>query len=200
MDLIAASGTVWHKGLEPKLLLVISDRQVVSLIMNMICDRTCHLYTSSGDCSRMKSLQNGIPQGSLQLLSLYIGLQTGRCFGDTMNRFRFKENPTCSCGSTQTADHIIMDFPDNSNLKGHGLLRSIDDAWWDHQMARQHINILAIGLLIRTKKLAKNISVTSKKYQHHYQKIILLHVCMQFYIMWYTNPIKAQHFMKISTR
>jgi len=75
VDLTAAYDTVWYQGLALKLLQTIPDRHLVRFIVNIISNRSFILKTSDGQCSRLRRLKNGVPQGSTLapvLFNIYI--------------------------------------------------------------------------------------------------------------------------------
>ena len=71
LDLSAAYDTVWHRSLHLKLLQTIPDRHMVNFIMGMMKNRSFTHNTSDGQCSRLRWLKNGIPQGSVLALMLF---------------------------------------------------------------------------------------------------------------------------------
>jgi len=75
VDVTAAYDTVWHQGLAQKLLQTIPGRHLVRFIVNIISNRSFILKTSDGQCSRLRRLKNGVPQGSTlapMLFNIYI--------------------------------------------------------------------------------------------------------------------------------
>jgi len=75
VDLTAAYGTVWHQGLALKILQTTPDRHLVRFIVRIISNRSFMLKTSDGQCSRLRRLKNGVPQGSTlapMLFNIYI--------------------------------------------------------------------------------------------------------------------------------
>ena len=65
VDLTAAYDTVWHSGLNCKLLRLLPDRHMVHMIMELVQNRSFTLTTGSGRRSRLRRLKNGVPQGSV---------------------------------------------------------------------------------------------------------------------------------------
>ena len=74
IDLTSAYDTIWKKGLVYKLLKTLKCRRLCDLIMNMLSDRHFRVFLNS-DVSRVRKLDNGLPQGSVLsclLFNLYI--------------------------------------------------------------------------------------------------------------------------------
>ncbi|KAJ4939496.1 hypothetical protein JOQ06_028944 [Pogonophryne albipinna] len=67
LDLTAAYDTVWLRGLHLKLLRTIPDRHTVKFIMETLSNRSFILQTSSGQCSRLRRLKNGVTAGVYDL-------------------------------------------------------------------------------------------------------------------------------------
>ena len=65
LDLAAAYDTAWYHGLHVKLLKTIPDQHMVKFLMEMWPNRSFTLKTGDGQCSRLKRLRNGVPQGSV---------------------------------------------------------------------------------------------------------------------------------------
>jgi len=75
VDLTAAYYTVWHQGLALKLLQTSCDRHLVRFIVDISSNRSFILNTSDGQCSCLRRLKNGVPQGSMlapMLFNIYI--------------------------------------------------------------------------------------------------------------------------------
>ena len=64
LDLTAAYNTVWHRRLHLKLLRIIPDRHMVGFIIEM-SNRSFVVHTSDGQRSRLRRMENGVPQGSV---------------------------------------------------------------------------------------------------------------------------------------
>jgi len=64
-DLKATCDTVWHRFLTCKLLRLLPDMQMVRMIMEMVGNRSFTITTGNGQRSRLRSLKNGVPQGSV---------------------------------------------------------------------------------------------------------------------------------------
>ena len=65
IDLTAAYDTVWHCGLTCKLLRLLPDKHMVTMIMELVRNRSFTLITGDSKQSRLRRLKNGVPQGSV---------------------------------------------------------------------------------------------------------------------------------------
>ena len=65
VDLTAASDIVWHCGLTYKLLRLLPVKHMVSMIMELVRNRSFTLGTGDSKRSRLRHLKNGVPQGSV---------------------------------------------------------------------------------------------------------------------------------------
>ncbi|KAI5696758.1 hypothetical protein M8J76_012403 [Diaphorina citri] len=70
VDLTAAYDTVWKKGLLLKLIKVVPDLKIISLLNNMLSDRQFQVFLNDMK-SKTKRLNNGLPQGSVLSPLLY---------------------------------------------------------------------------------------------------------------------------------
>ena len=65
LDLNAAYDTVWHRGLVCKLLRLLPDRHMISMIMELVYNRSFTLTTGQEQRSRLGRLKNDVPQASV---------------------------------------------------------------------------------------------------------------------------------------
>ena len=65
VDLTAAYGTVWHRGITCKLFRLPPDKHMVRMIVELVRNRSFTLTTSDSKQSRLRRLRNGLPQGSV---------------------------------------------------------------------------------------------------------------------------------------
>ena len=65
VNLTAAYDSVWHRGLIYKLLRLLPDKHMVRMIMELVWNRSFTLTTGDSKQSRLRSLRNGLPQGSV---------------------------------------------------------------------------------------------------------------------------------------
>ena len=64
INLTAAYGTVWHRGLTCKLLRLLPDKHMVRMIMELVLNRSFTFTTGDSKQSRLRRLKNGVPQDS----------------------------------------------------------------------------------------------------------------------------------------
>ena len=64
VDLPATYDTVWHHGLTCKLLRLLPDRRMVSMIVEIVGNCSFTLTTGNGQRSRLRRLKNFVSQGS----------------------------------------------------------------------------------------------------------------------------------------
>ena len=76
IDLTAAYDTVWHRGLTCKLLRLLPDKHMVKMIMELVRNRSFTLTTGDSKQSKLCRLKNGVPQGSVLLLSYLTSIRT----------------------------------------------------------------------------------------------------------------------------
>ena len=65
IDLTAAYDTVWHRGLTCKLLILLPDKHMAKMIIELVRNRSFTLTTGDSKQSRLRRLKNGVPQGSV---------------------------------------------------------------------------------------------------------------------------------------
>ena len=75
IDLKAAYDTVWNRGLTCKLLRLLPDKHMVRVIMELVRNRSFTLITGDSKQSRLRRLNNGVPQRSV-FVSLLFNIYT----------------------------------------------------------------------------------------------------------------------------
>ena len=65
VDLTTAYDTVWHRGLICKLLMLLPDKHMVRMIMELVRNRSFTLTTDDSKRSLFRRLRNGLLQGSV---------------------------------------------------------------------------------------------------------------------------------------
>ena len=65
VDFTAVYDTLWHRGLTCKLLHLLPDRHIASLLMELVQKPSFTLTTNTESQSRLRRLENGVPQGSV---------------------------------------------------------------------------------------------------------------------------------------
>ena len=76
VDLTAVYDTAWHRGLTCKLLRLLPDKYMVQMIMELVQNRRFTLTTGDSKQSRLRRLQNGLPQGSVLVPSFSTSTHT----------------------------------------------------------------------------------------------------------------------------
>ena len=65
VDFTAAYDTVRYRRLTCKLLCLLPDRRMISMVMELVCNRSFTLTIGSGKQSRLRRLKDDIPLGSV---------------------------------------------------------------------------------------------------------------------------------------
>ena len=91
IDLTAAYDTVRHRGLTCKLLRLLPDKHMVKMIMELVRNRSFTLTTGDSKQSRLRRLQNGVPQGSV-LASLLFNIYTYDLPSMISRKFAYADN------------------------------------------------------------------------------------------------------------
>ena len=65
VNLTAACDTIWHRGHTCKLLILLLDKHMVKMIMELVRNRSFTLTTGDSKQSRLRRLKNGVPQRSV---------------------------------------------------------------------------------------------------------------------------------------
>ena len=76
INLTAAYDTVWHRGLTCKLLRLFPDKHMVRMIMELVRNRSFILTTGVSKQSRLRRLENGVPQDRSWLPSYLTSIRT----------------------------------------------------------------------------------------------------------------------------
>ena len=75
VDLTASYNTIWHHSLTCKLLSLLPDSRMMSLIMELVCNRSFTLTTGTGNQRNLRRLKIGVLQRSI-LASLLFNIYT----------------------------------------------------------------------------------------------------------------------------
>ena len=65
VDLTAAYDTVWHLGLNCKMLKLLPNKHTIRMIIELVRNRSFTLTTGDSKQSRLRRLKNGVRPGSL---------------------------------------------------------------------------------------------------------------------------------------
>ena len=71
VDLTAAYDTVWHRGLTCKLLRLLPDKHMISMIKELVLNRSFIFTTDDSKRSRLRRLKNGVSPGLVLVLLLF---------------------------------------------------------------------------------------------------------------------------------
>ena len=77
IDLTVAYDTVWHRGITCKLLILLPDKHMVRMIMELVRNRSFALTTGNSKSSRLRHLKKGLPQTTWRYFS---HLEIGNCW------------------------------------------------------------------------------------------------------------------------
>ena len=91
VNLTAACNTVWHCGLTCKLLRLLPNKQMVWMITELVRNKSFMLTTGDSKQSRLRHLQNDLPQG-LILAPLLFNIYTYNLPSMTFQRYAFADD------------------------------------------------------------------------------------------------------------
>ena len=112
VDLTAAYDTVWHRGHTCKLLRLLPDKHMVRMIMELLRNRSFTLTTSDSKQTRLRRLQNGLPQGSV-LAPLLFNIYTYDLSSMSSQKHAYAYNLAllyASCGWKAVEDTLSQDM------------------------------------------------------------------------------------------
>ena len=91
INLTAAYNIVWHRGLTCKLLRLLPDKHMVRMFMELVRNRSFTLTTGDSKQSRLRRLENGVPQGSV-LAPLLFNIYTYDLFSMIFRKFAYTDD------------------------------------------------------------------------------------------------------------
>ena len=91
VDLTAAYDTVWQRGLTCKLLRLLLDTHMVSMIIDFLWNRSFTLTTGDSKRSRLRRLKNDVPQRSV-LAPLLFNIYTHDRFSTITRKYAYVDD------------------------------------------------------------------------------------------------------------
>ena len=91
IDLTAAYDTVWYRGHTCKLLRLLLDKHMVKMIMELVRNQSFTLTTGDSKHSRLRRLENGVPQRSV-LVPLLFNIYTYDLLSMISRKFAYADD------------------------------------------------------------------------------------------------------------